>query len=269
MAALRAVLLTVVLLLAALVAVPLARRAPRVATLTVQCACRVLLALLGVRVRVAGVPAAGLLVANHVSWLDVVLVLGAQPLSFLAKSEVGSWPLIASLAASQGTIFVDRRRRRCIPAVNEAMADRLASGRSVLLFPEGTTHDGTRRGRFHTAHLACLGGLFARAPHRVRAAVQPVALAYSDRVAAWIGDDALLPHLWRVLRHGPITADLRFGTPITVEPGYDRKALGRALRDEIESLLVRQPLDARGAARPPRPVQPALHRAQDGVVTSP
>ena len=249
MAALRAVLIAIVVLLTAVLAVPVSRMEPRLSAAIVQRACRVLLALLGVRLRVEGAPATGLLVANHVSWLDAMLVLSARPLCVLAKSEVGTWPIIAALAASQGTVFVDRRRRRCIPAVNAAMADRLASGRAVLLFPEGTTHDGRRRGRFHTSHLACLRSLFACVPGRLRAEVQPVALAYSDPVAAWIGDDTLVSHLWRVLQRPGMTCHLRFGTPIAVERGYDRKALGRALRGEVEALLSREPL-ARPAALP-------------------
>lgn len=245
MAALRAVLLLIVILLAALAAVPIAPIAPRLSAAIIQRACRVLLALLGIRLCVEGVPAANLLIANHVSWLDPILVLSARPLCVLAKSEVGTWPVIALLARSQGTVFVDRRRNRGIPAVNAAMADRLANGRAVLLFPEGTTHDGQRRGRFHTSHLACLRSLFARVPDRLCAHVQPVALAYSDPVAAWIGDDTLLSHLWRVLRRPGMTCHLRFGTPIAVERGYDRKALGRALRGEVESLLAREPVGGR------------------------
>lgn len=241
MAALRAVLISIVVL-AALVAVPIARLAPRLSTAVIQRACRMLLVLMGVRLRIEGAPARGLLVANHVSWLDAMLVTSLQPLCFLAKSEIGAWPVIASIARSQGTIFVDRRRPRGIPAVNEAMAERLATGRAVLLFPEGTTHDGSRCGRFHTSHLACIRSLFARAPATLRAEVQPVALAYSDPVAAWIGDDTLLPHLWRILRRPGITCTLKFGTTIALERGYDRKALGRALLGEVEALLSRQPL---------------------------
>ncbi len=246
-AALRAVLISIAVLLTALVVVPLSRIAPRLSTTILQRACRALLALLGVRVCVEGAPGTGLLIANHVSWLDAILVLSAQPACFLAKSEIATWPLVAALAASQGTIFVDRGRRRGIPAVNDAMADRLANGGTVLLFPEGTTHDGRRRGRFHTSHLACIRSLFARSPGTRRAEIQPVALAYSDPVAAWIGDDRLLPHLWRVLRRPGITCELRYGTPITVERGYDRKALGRVLLGEVEALLSREPLAERHA----------------------
>lgn len=246
-AALRAFLISIVVL-AALVAVPISRIAPRLATTIIQRACRVVLALLGMRVCVEGAAAAGLLIANHVSWLDAILVLSTQPLCFLAKSEVGAWPLVATFAKSQGTIFVDRQRRRGIPVVNDAMADRLASGRTVLLFPEGTTHDGRSRGRFHTSHLACIRSLFARAPGTCRAEVQAVALAYSDPVAAWIGADTLLAHLWRVLQRPGIRCHLRYGMPVTVEPGYDRKALGRALLGEVEVLLAREPLAERGAA---------------------
>ena len=154
-------------------------------------------------------------------------------MAFLAKSEVAAWPLIGGIAAARRTVFVERRRRRCIPGVNRAIAARLAEGFSLLLFPEGTTHDGTAVGPFRTSHLACLaegsgaGGAGRHQP------VQTLAIRYSDRRAAWVGDAALVPHLWAVLRGPPMEAVLTYGPLRVVPPGFDRKALGRALRDEV------------------------------------
>lgn len=210
--------------------------APRFA----QLFCRMLLTLLQVRVIAAEAPplrTSRLLVANHVSWIDILVLGSREPLCFLAKSEVGLWPLVGPLARMAGTLFVDRARRRALPQVNRAMAARLDEGRSVLLFPEGTTYDGTRRGRFLTSHLACLRDRLARNPASMTCPVQAVALAYSDPHAAWIGDDTLLPHLWRVLRRPPLSCAMAYAPPRDVRRGDDRKALGRALGEEIDHLL--------------------------------
>ncbi len=203
--------------------------------------CRVALALLRVRVVAQGaaVPAAPrLIAANHVSWLDILAVSSVEPVAFLAKSEVASWPLISRIAAERGTVFVERGRPRCIPAVNRAMSARLAAGGSLLLFPEGTTYDGSVVGPFRTSHLACLAqGRGATRPGTGHA-VQPLAIRYSDPRAAWVGDAALVPHLWDVLRNPPVTAVLAYGPIRAVPHGFDRKALGRALREEVAGMVA-------------------------------
>lgn len=199
-------------------------------------ACRAALALLRVRVVARGaVPPSGprLIAANHVSWLDILAVSSVEPVAFLAKSEVAAWPLIGGIAAAQRTVFVERRRRRCIPGVNRAIAGRLVEGHSLLLFPEGTTHDGTAIGPFRTSHFAALaeGPKAGRAGHGH--AVQSLAIRYGDPRAAWIGDAALVPHLWAVLTGPPMAVELTYGPLRAVPHGFDRKALGRALRDEV------------------------------------
>lgn len=244
MAAVR--LLTIVLVLLGCVLAAgairlLGRSAAPLAPALARLFCRMVLALLRVRVVIAAEAptprASRLLVANHVSWIDVLVLGSREPLCFLAKREVGAWPIVGPLARMGGTVFVDRARRRALPQVNRALAERLGEGRSVLLFPEGTTYDGTRRGRFLTSHLACLRDRLARTPDLAAAPVQAVALAYSDPHAAWIGDDTLLPHLWRVLRRPPLSCALAYATPREVGRGDDRKALGRALAEEIDQLL--------------------------------
>ena len=182
-----------------------------------------------------------LLVANHVSWLDVLVLGSIETLCFVAKLEVAHWPAVSVVARLAGTIFVDRRRRRHIPRVNAVMADRLRAGRSVLLFPEGTTHDGARRGRFFTSHLACLRTRFEREPDLPFCSVQTVGLAYSDPAAAWIGDMSLVPHVWAVLNRSSIRCVLAYEPTFRIERGYDRKQLGRVLGDQIEVLLAGRP----------------------------
>lgn len=245
MAAFRAGLVAICLFAAVSVAIAaarLARPGGPVACVLARVFCRAMLRLLRIRVEVSGaVPdgeAGRLLVANHVSWIDPLVLLAVAPASVLAKREVGTWPGIRALARLQATVFIDRARRRDIPRANRALAECLAASRNVLLFPEGTTHDGSRRGRFLTSHLACAAEALARDPARRFVPVQAVALAYSDRKAAWIGDDTLLPHLWAVLKGPGLSCRVSFADPCRVTRGYDRKALGRTLARNVETLLA-------------------------------
>ncbi len=200
--------------------------------------CRTLLLVLRVRVEAVGSPggAGRLVVANHVSWLDVLVLGSREPLCFLAKREVGTWPVIGGFARLQGCVFLDRRRRRALPGANAAIADRLRTGGTVALFPEGTTFDGTRRGRFHTSLLACLRDRLARDPGLSTCTVQAAALVYSDPAAAWIGDASLLPHLWGLAQRAPVTCVLSYGQVVHVPRGYDRKILGQRLAREVDVL---------------------------------
>src|ERR1019366_707862 len=84
-----------------------------------------------------------LIVANHVSWLDILALCSVEPVCFLAKREVGTWPVASTFVRLQETVFVDRERRRTIPGTNAAMAQRMLGGRPMLLFPEATTGDGS------------------------------------------------------------------------------------------------------------------------------
>ena len=203
--------------------------------------CRIVLRLLRVRVTVAGRPspmeANRLVVANHVSWLDTLVMGSVEPVCFLAKREVGSWPVVSTFARFQGTVFVDRRRRRLLPQVNRAIAERLRAGRTMVLFPEGTTYEGSRRGRFFTSHLAGLRDWLPLQPTLQFCAVQPAALVYDDPVAAWVGEATLLPHVWSILNHPGVACTLVYGAPRCVERGFDRKQLAADLAADVEHLV--------------------------------
>lgn len=168
---------------------------------------RLLLKVLNIRVRCCGRAAedAMLWVSNHVSWLDIV-VLGAQrPMSFVAKSEVGGWPVVGFLARRNGTLLVRRGDADSTRRTAEAMAWLLRQRRAVMLFPEGTSSNGDGVLRFHSRLFqpAVLAG----------ARVQPIALAYRGEArpsVPFVGDDAFLPHLWKVLATTRITVDLGF-----------------------------------------------------------
>jgi 1-acyl-sn-glycerol-3-phosphate acyltransferase len=231
MAYLRAVLMVLTLLLflslAPLQWLALRRRWPLRLWLPVALG-RTLAALLPLRVFVKhGLPPQGprLIAANHVSWLDIVVLCSVEPVCFLAKLEVEAWPVVSAFARLQETVFVDRQRRRTIPAANAAMAQRMLAGRPMLLFPEGTTGDGSALRKFHSSHFAAARDLLATASGIETVCVQPVAIRYSSPAAAWLGDATLLPHLWSLLKGEPIRCDLMFGKPLAYARGESRKAI--------------------------------------------
>ncbi|BCX80621.1 1-acyl-sn-glycerol-3-phosphate acyltransferase [Methylomarinovum caldicuralii] len=183
--------------------------------------------ILGLRLETCGRPASGpvLVVANHISWLDIV-VLGCQaPMTFVAKAEVASWPLLGFLARHSGTLFIARRDLRNIRQVNQAVTKRLQNGERVVIFPEGTTTPGNQVLPFTSALLQA--AIDARAP------VQPVTLQYPGETATaapFIGDDTFLASLWRILRLSRVEARCRWHPPLR---GGRRRILADRARDLI------------------------------------
>lgn len=199
---------------------------------------RIMLAALGIQYRVEGVPPRGgmQVVANHLSYLDIVIVSAAVPAAFVAKQEIGSWAFFGPLSKMGGAIFVDRTSRASAWETAEAMAERLESHVPVVLFPEGTSTDGSDVLRFHST-------LFAPAVE-ARTAVVPAAVFYelkgagTERDLCWFGDDAFLPHLLRVLRVDGFTAVVRFGEP---EVYPDRQTAAWRSHDAVVAMRNRKP----------------------------
>lgn len=250
MAVLRALLIALAVVGFFLVGAPLqgllARRAPGAARLIPLLFCRSLLGLLAVRLVVEGRRAEGrpvLLAANHVSWIDILALGAIEPFCFLAKSEVASWPILSAFAQVQGTVFVDRKRRRLLPKVNREIATRMLAGRAVVLFPEGTTVGPPEPARFLTSHFAAARDALRMDPSHADVAVQPVAIGYSSAAAAWIGDDDLVSHLWRTLRSPPLRCAISFGAPLPFGAGTDRKAVARQARSSIVAMLGRRAVE--------------------------
>ena len=218
-AALRVALRVVALvgvLLGGLLLVPLLRR------VAVRTVARTLLAALGVRLVWRGpAPRPGsLLVANHVSWLDVVALLAVEPVALVAKHEVRAWPAIGVLARLGGAVFLDRTRPRLLPASVGAVAASLRSGRSVAVFPEGTTFCGDARGRFRPAMFQA--AVDARAP------VVPISIRYDSAAAAFVGDDTLWTSVRRVAGLRSLTVTLAAAPALRPTEGTDRRSLARA-----------------------------------------
>jgi 1-acyl-sn-glycerol-3-phosphate acyltransferase len=207
---------------------------------------RLACAALGVEVRVHGRPAPGkrLIVANHVSWLDIPVLGSIEPMTFLAKKEVGAPALGGRLARLQGIIFVDRGRRRCIPSVNAEMARAMVEGEAVALFAEATTGDGNRILRFRSSHFEAAREAAAGAGVTV---IQPVFLDYSRVVGlpvgrrdrplfAWYGDMTFIPHFRRFAAAGPTRCDVHYGPPIPVSAETGRKTLARWTEAQVRAL---------------------------------
>ena len=205
----------------------------------VQLWARAMLERLGVELCIAGTPSeAGpmLLVANHISWLDIVVLHAARHCRFVSKSDVKHWPLIGTLATGAGTLYIERASSRDAMRVVHQMAQALKDGDILAVFPEGTTGDGKAVLPFHANLIQA--AISAHAP------VQPVALRFvvgnsgaPSRAASYIGDESLLGSLWRTLGARQLRAVVLYGTP---QPGggRDRRTWARDLHAEITRMLA-------------------------------
>jgi 1-acyl-sn-glycerol-3-phosphate acyltransferase len=227
-------------------------------------------------VTVVGAPAGArptLYVANHTSYLDIEILGGVIEGAFVAKSEVSRWPFVGWLAKLQRTVFVDRRvhtthRQR------DAVVDRLKERGNLILFPEGTSADGTRVLPFKSALFAAVHGANLGFP----VTVQPVSVAYVrlDGIPigrsyrpflAWYGDMEMAPHLWTALGLGVVEVTVQFHDPVEVDSFPTRKALAehcwRVVQSGMASALA-------GRAQPMEPVPTVISpqhakRAVDAV----
>lgn len=188
-----------------------------------------------------------MVVSNHISWLDIYVIHSWQPVRFVAKSEIRSWPLIGWLCDKTGTIFIERARKRDAHRVLHDITDVMLQGDLVGVFPEGTTTDGTEVLPFH-ANLM-------QAPISGGLPVQPLGLNYLDAAtgqptlaAAYIGETTLLQSLEAVLRAPRIKARLVIG-PALVSASGDRRELANSAREVVAHLSQGAPEHATAAAR--------------------
>jgi 1-acyl-sn-glycerol-3-phosphate acyltransferase len=191
---------------------------------------------LNVRLEVKGEPVeqGNLCVANHVSWVDTVILNNAVPLAFVSRHDVEEWPFIGTFTKRMGSVYVDRSNKfqayRSIPVLEE----KLSQGRSVIVFPESTTTDGRSLLPFY--------GMFIESAVRVGCYVQPIALKYTDgkgqllREAAYVGDDSFGETLSRILKQPKVFAHIEFLEPIDARK-YNRKEIARMSRERITQAL--------------------------------
>lgn len=196
-----------------------------------------MLACIGIELRVTGnaiVPGPLLLVANHISWLDITSLHAARFCRFVSKADIKQWPLIGRLATGVGTLFIERESRRDAMRVVHHMTDSLRQGDVIGVFPEGTTSDGTGILPFHANLLQA--AIAADVP------VQPVAISFIDAstgqrstAPCYVDDDTLLGSIWRTLSASGIVVAITFGEPQRAE-GKDRREWAHALREDVAAL---------------------------------
>jgi 1-acyl-sn-glycerol-3-phosphate acyltransferase len=181
-----------------------------------------------------------LVVANHISWLDILVMLAVQPVRFVSKREIKAWPLIGWLATNAGTLYIERASRRDAMRVVHQIAAALTvtddlQPSIIAIFPEGTTSDGSVVLPFHGNLIQ--SALSAGAP------VQPVTLRFLDAdtgtislTPAYIDDDTLISSVWRLLSSAPVQAHVHFAEPEHAQ-GRDRRAWAADLQRRVEQAL--------------------------------
>jgi 1-acyl-sn-glycerol-3-phosphate acyltransferase len=179
-----------------------------------------------------------LMVSNHTSYLDIIVLGGVSPVSFVAKSEVNDWPFFGLMARLYETVFVERNRRSKAGAARDQLRQRLKAGDALVLFPEGTSNDGNRVLPFKSALMGAVEAeVGSDAQGHVRhVPVQPVSITYvgfqgmpmgreNRPLFAWYGDMELVPHLWEAVTAGPVEVVVEFHQPMSVDTVGDRKTL--------------------------------------------
>ncbi len=203
-----------------------------------------LCSLFGIRVTTIGAPIEGkgvLMVANHASYFDILVLSSVAHVSFVAKNEVLDWPLFGILAKLQETVFIDRGRRSQTGEARDQIRERLLAGDALVLFPEGTSSDGNCVLPFKSALMGAAEAKIGtdEQGHVRHVPIQPVSIAYvglyglpmgreNRPLFAWYGDMELIPHLWEALMAGPIDVVVEFHAPMTIESAGGRKALAAA-----------------------------------------
>ncbi len=188
---------------------------------------------LDLKITVTGpLPDRGLIVANHLGYLDIVALASVLPCRFVAKKDVAAWPVFGAFAKRGGTVFIDRLQRADVVRANSVLVEALLQPGCTVIFPEGTSSDGTSVLPFHSSLLE--PAILAGCP------VTPLRISYESddanpgQAMAYHSDMTLVPHLWNLLRLRHLRVYLTFGVPRQLEPS--RKAAAGALREEIGGL---------------------------------
>jgi len=175
------------------------------------------------------------IVANHVSWLDIFVLNAFQPARFVAKAELARWPLVGWLISGVGTLFIDRTHRRHAHDINRHAADALARGDVVAIFPEGRTSDGRDVLHFHGSLLQPVVDADGH--------VQPIAIRYRtpsgehNDAPTYDGDMTFVKSFWRVVSEHASVVELHLAPPMSTR-GVHRRAVARAAEDAIRAIVV-------------------------------
>ena len=217
---------------------------------------RKLLEVMQIEARVRGLPAEGLpgnvlIVANHISWLDIFVLNTVEPGRFIAKAELEDWPLVGNLIAGCGTLFLNRASRRDMHRINNEAREVLAAGDTITIFPEGTTTDGTMLLPFH--------GSLLQPVVDAQGHVQSIAIrychadgTYSD-APAYVGETTFMASFWRVLGVRHLVVELTL-PPSLPAAGRHRRELSQEAEDAIRAALGLGSVGLEPEIRADRPV---------------
>ena len=205
---------------------------------------------LGLRIHVKGELSTKrplLVASNHISWTDIMVLGSMVDVKFIARADMEGWPLIGMLSKLQRTVFIERERKRTSGEQASEIAGRMAKGDAMVLFAEGSTGDGNlvlpfKSTLFGAASMAIAEG----ATEQVF--IQPVAIVYTRLhgvplgrrhrpIAAWIGDEDLMPHLKVLLAEGALDVEVHFGEPIAFAKGSNRKATARLMEARVREMV--------------------------------
>jgi 1-acyl-sn-glycerol-3-phosphate acyltransferase len=197
-----------------------------------------------------------LVAANHVSWTDIMVLGSLVDVKFIARADMAKWPLIGKLSKLQRTVFIERERRRTSGDQAGEIGRRLARGDAMVLFAEGSTGDGNmllpfKSTLFGAASLAIGEGAGPEV------FIQPVAIVYTRLhgaplgrrhrpLAAWIGDEELMPHVRELLARGAVDVEVHFGEPVAFSARSSRKEAARLVEGRVRDMM-------QAALRAPRP----------------
>ena len=214
------------------------RLAPDQCALLVRGWSRQMLAIMGITLVVRGTPPASgplLLVANHISWLDILVMDASHPARYVSKADVKRWPMLGALITGAGTLYIERESRRDAMRVVHQMAAALQAQDTLAVFPEGTTGDGRSLLPFHANLIQA--AISAHAP------VMPVALRYLDGPGGkrsdaplFVGETTLLQSIWSTLRADGLQACVHFGEPQTADQ-RDRRTWAADLQQAVGIML--------------------------------
>jgi lyso-ornithine lipid O-acyltransferase len=205
---------------------------------------------LGMRVHVKGTLSSQrplLVAANHISWTDIMVLGSFADVKFIARADMAGWPLIGMLSKLQRTVFIERERKRSSGEQASEIANRMAKGDAMVLFAEGSTADGNvvlpfKSTLFGAASMAISEG----AAQTVF--IQPVAIVYTRLhgvplgrrhrpIAAWIGDEDLMPHLKVLMSEGALDVEVHFGEPVAFSKGSNRKETAKLMEREVRAMM--------------------------------
>jgi 1-acyl-sn-glycerol-3-phosphate acyltransferase len=200
-----------------------------------------MLKLMRIELRVSGLPPAKgpiLLVSNHISWLDILVLHAAGYCRFVSKADVKQWPLVGTMATAAGTLYIERESRRDAMRVVHHMAEHLRTGDVVAVFPEGTTGDGITVMPFHANLL--------QAAIAAEVAALPVALRFIDGrsgqtsfAPSFVGNETLVGSVWRTLSSNSLVAEVNYGEP-QVAAGRGRREWAADLQQAVNRLRTAQ-----------------------------